>query len=242
MHRVNKKVVIAIFAILFAIVVFYFFVGEDVFFDVSNSTNILCLHGNNDDVENSLLNVDSKEVNSNEKIVVYITGAVINEGVYELNVNSRVVDIIELAGGVTDEADVGSINLAFVLEDGVKIYIPKKEENVNEIRDNTDLYVSKKSDDTNGGVIVSSNIELSGKSGGVNSSAKSSNIGKSDKININTASKSELESLPGIGPATAVKIMEYRKVNGKFSCIEDIKKVKGIGDSKFSKIKDFIKI
>ena len=63
---------------------------------------------------------------------------------------------------------------------------------------------------------------------------------KKSKININTATQSELETLPGIGPSTATKIINYRKENGRFNSIEDIKKVKGIGDSKFSQIKDLI--
>ena len=74
-----------------------------------------------------------------------------------------------------------------------------------------------------------------------NSSANSSSKTTS-KVNINTATQTELETLPGIGPATATKIIEYREENGKFKSIEEIKEVNGIGDSKYDKIKDLIKV
>lgn len=70
----------------------------------------------------------------------------------------------------------------------------------------------------------------------------SSNNTKISKVNINNATQTELETLPGIGPSTALKIINYRKEKGKFNKIEDIKNVNGIGESKFNKIKEFIKI
>ena len=82
----------------------------------------------------------------------------------------------------------------------------------------------------------------SSSSGSASSSSKNggSSTNTSKKININTATQTELETLPGIGSTTALKICNYRNENGKFSSIEDIKKVKGIGDAKFEKIKDLI--
>ena len=65
---------------------------------------------------------------------------------------------------------------------------------------------------------------------------------KSSKVNINTATKTELETLPGIGQSTALKIIEYRKEKGKFKNIEEIKQVNGIGENKFNKIKNLISI
>ena len=67
-----------------------------------------------------------------------------------------------------------------------------------------------------------------------------SNANKSEKININTATQAQLETLPGIGPSTAIKIISYRKDNGKFSSVEDIRDVSGIGEAKFEKIKELI--
>ena len=157
--------------------------------------------------------------NNQEKIVIHITGAICNEGIYELEENSRIVDAVKMAGGLKEEADLKQINLAYVLEDGMKINIPSKNDNSNENINNTENYITKEK---------------------LNSS-NNTNSAKTSKININSATQTELETLPGIGPSTALKIINYRKEKGKFNKIEDIKNVNGIGESKFNKIKEFIK-
>ena len=131
-----------------------------------------------------------------------------------------------------------------MLEDGEKIHIPTKEEtkqsNSEEIEKNTDkttVYVTK---NTGGTEKSASNTENTNNSG--NTKNNNSTTNKNEKININTATQAELETLPGIGPSTALKIINYRKENGKYKTIEDIKKVSGIGDSKYNKIKELIKI
>ena len=148
-----------------------------------------------------------------KEIIVHIAGCVINPGIVKLDENSRICDAINIAGGLTEEADISQINLAYNLEDGMKIYIPNKNEKEKNIGNEN---------------IVQENA----------SSSTNSIINK--KININNANKSELETIPGIGPTTAQKIIDYRKENGKFKAIEDIKNIKGIGDNKFEKIKDYI--
>ena len=163
-------------------------------------------------------NKESKEtVQENKKIVIYITGAVKKEGIYEISENSRIADSIEIAGGLEENANIENMNLAYVLEDGMKIHIPSINENMNEIQDNTNEYITKENGDTQ--------------------TVKNIN----EKVNINTATQTELETLPGIGPSIALKIIDYRKENGKFNTIEDIKKVNGIGENKYSKIKELIK-
>ena len=159
---------------------------------------------------------EAEEISKN--ILVHISGAVNNEGIVELKEGSRVSDAIEKAGGLKDSANLRDINLAEKLEDGVKIYIPTNEE-------------VAKTDENNGGITKYSN----GTSGSTSSSSN-----KNSKININTATQAELDSLPGIGPSTAQKIITYRQENGKFKSIDDLKKVKGIGDSKFNELKDLI--
>lgn len=142
-------------------------------------------------------------------IIVHIAGQVENEGIIELQLNARVNDAIEAAGGLTAEADLSQINLATQLKDGQKVYIPSKEE-------------------TEEGYIG----EEIGQNG----------FKEVGKVNINTATQTELETLSGIGASTALKIINYRKENGNFSSIEDIKNVPGIGDSKYNNIKDSITV
>lgn len=133
----------------------------------------------------------------------------------------RVYEAIEKAGGSLEEADLSKINLAYALSDGQKIYIPKKGEIINEENSTTE-YIS--SDFGNNALIEDNNTAES----------------RGGKVNINTANQTELETLPGIGPSTAQKIIDYRSKNGKFDTIEDIQNVKGIGDGKFEDIKDNI--
>lgn len=151
-----------------------------------------------------------------KKLVIHITGSVCNEGIYELEENSRIADAVKMAGGLKEDADLKQINLAYLLEDGMKINIPSKNDKIQENIISEENYVTK--DNSN----LSKNQ-------------------KDTKVNINTATQTELETLPGIGPSIALKIVNYRKEKGKFIKIEDIKNVSGIGDSKFNKIKDFIK-
>lgn len=149
-------------------------------------------------------------------IKVHIAGSVVTEGIVELEEGARIADAIQSAGGTTADANMQNINLAYKLQDGQKIYIP----NVNE--DETAII-------ENGGIVE--NTEVSG--GTANSSGK---------ININTATQTELELITGIGPSTATKIIEYRTENGKFQTIEDIKNVPGIGDSKYESMKEQITV
>lgn len=171
----------------------------------------------NDQIEN---NSNEQQIEKNENIIVHVSGAVNKEGIVELKNNSRMIDAIDKAGGLRDEADIRNINLAYIIEDGMKIHIPSKEEKESTIiaEGNTDSEIVKQSN-----VIKSDN-------------------NKKSKININTATKTDLETLPGIGESTALKIIEYRKEKGKFKLKEDIKQVNGIGDSKFNKIKELITV
>ena len=166
-----------------------------------------------DEIETSVNKVETNVIEEVEKIVVHVSGQVNNPGVITLNENSRIIDAINVAGGLTNKADISKVNLAYVLEDALKIYIPSVEE---------EMYILEGSGDTESVI---------------NSETK-----KEEKlmVNINTANAIELSELPGIGNSTALKIITYRNDNGKFSTIEDIKNVSGIGESKFNAIKDNI--
>lgn len=186
---------------------------------------------------------ENKEESKEEKIIVHLSGAVEKEGIIELNENSRMADAIEKAGGLKENACIDEINLAYKLEDGMKIYIPTKEECKKQTTSNgTETNTGKTN---SGGASSNGGTSITGatSNGGTSITGTSgNNMKKQGKVNINTASQTELETLPGIGPSTALKILNYRKEKGKFKKIEDIKEVSGIGDSKYNKIKDLITI
>ena len=175
-------------------------------------------------IENEILvnNVITNENNTNDDIVIiHITGSVKNPGIVKLKEGSRIEDAIESAGGLTENADITKVNLAYVVEDGTKIKIPSASEE--DIGDE-DIIDSKSGDN----IIIEENAVPSNNS--------------TQTININKATEKEFETLPGIGPSLASKIIEYRNQNGKFESIEDIKNVNGIGDNKYEKIKDLITV
>lgn len=153
--------------------------------------------------------------NNKEKIMVDIEGAVNKPGIVELNLDERIVNVIERAGGLKENANLRDINLAEKVEDGMKIYIPTNEEVLN-----------KKEEEK----ATQNNIK------------DSKAISQSKKVNLNKATQTELETIPGIGPSTAMKILNYRKEKGNFKKIEELKEISGIGENKFNKMKDFIEI
>lgn len=139
------------------------------------------------------------------QVYVYVTGAVTNPGVYSLDEGLRVCDAVEAAGGLTEDADASTVNLARVLSDGEHIALPTKAE-----------------------------VETALAQGSAGGAAASS------LVNINTADASALETLSGVGSATAQAIISDREQNGPFSTIEDLMRVDGIGEKKFAKLKDSI--
>lgn len=167
-----------------------------------------------DDSDIEVVKINNNENKENEtpevknKIVVEIKGEVVKPDVYLLDEGSIIKDLIDIADGLTDEADISNINRAKELSNHELIIIY----NINdEDRDNTNYALEN---DT-----------------------ESNNI-----ININTATESELQSIPGVGEVKAKSIIIYREKNGGFKKIEEIKSVDGIGEKTFEKIKDFIKL
>lgn len=146
-----------------------------------------------------------------QPIQVYVTGGVTNPGVYALPVESRRLDAVEAAGGFSAEAEPSGLNLAALLEDGEHLLVPTLVSNPGLPGDQHPAPQISTQD------------------------AKSASL-----INLNTATQSELESLPGIGPVLAREIISYRDSNGPFQNIEDVIEVKGIGPAKYDQIKDMI--
>lgn len=154
-----------------------------------------------------------------EPIAVHVIGAVPRPGLYEFAKGARVQDAIDAAGGLLASANVGAINLAAPLEDGQQLNIPYK----------AGEEPSASGSNDNSLVLPGATEE---------SAASSQN--NSELININTASREELDTLPGIGPTIAQRIIDYREENGPFQTIEDIVNVSGIGPATFENIKDLI--
>jgi len=151
-------------------------------------------------------------------IYIHICGAVKHEGVYEMAEQSRLIDAIERAGGLTEEACADAVNQAAVLYDEQYIYIPTKDE----VGSNDQAGVEADNK-------LKMNVGSQGMSG-------------DDKVNINNADVQVLMTLTGIGEVKAKSIIEYRESNGRFESCEEIKKVKGIGEASYQKIKDEITV
>lgn len=149
-----------------------------------------------------------------QMVYFHIVGAVNKPGLYWLPEGARVADAVRLAIP-SSRADLNALNLAELVVDQQKIYVPRQGE--------VNRFTSAQPPVASPG------------SGG-------RPAGPTGKVNINTASAKELDSLPGIGPALAERIIEYRQSNGGFKNISDLKKVSGIGDQKFAKLKDLITI
>ena len=142
---------------------------------------------------------------------VDISGEVITPGVYEVNDGTRLFQVIEMAGGLTENADVNSLNQAEIVYDGQKI------------------------------------IVSSGNGGGLNSisedTAGNANKGITNgKVNLNLADSATLQTIPGIGPSKAERILDYRNTNGRFNTIEDIMNITGIGEKTFESIRAYITV
>ena len=147
-------------------------------------------------------------------IQIHVAGAVHHPGVYLLPKESRVRDAIEAAGGFTEGANYGGVNLAAFLEDGSQLLVPALNQTTN-----------------------SSDIQISPPDSYQSEEQNALNI-----VNINLASQTELETLPNIGPVTALKIIAYREEFGKFAAIEEILIVSGIGEATLEKIKAYITV
>ncbi len=149
-------------------------------------------------------------------IEVQVSGAVARPGVYQLASGSRLSAVLELAGGALPEAELGALNLARRLADGESISVPLRASIPNETLGPTKASVPSKS-------ITIDPL-------------------RTTVININTATAEELDQLPHIGPTLAKRIIDYREANGPFKTIEEIKEVKGIGDSIFNEIQNLITV
>lgn len=177
----------------------------------------------------SSINADNKNPYAG-KVVFQVVGCVKKPGVYQLPIGERIIKAISVAGGPKENADLQAINLAAKIEDGSKIYVPSIEETQSSAGQG--VAYSKPGDKAK-----SSSFASRADSG--SSSGKLSVPGKG-VVHINSAGMAELQRLPGVGPVTAEKIIEYRSQIGKFTRPEQLMDVKGIGPKKFEQMRPFV--
>lgn len=157
-----------------------------------------------------VISAQSQAKSKEQLITVYVSGAVARPGLYELPAGIRAQEAVEAAGGFTEAANQEKVNLAKKLKDGSQVNVPA-------------VKGSKK---------TAGSTDIPAKKAGRSSQQK-----QADLVNINTAGIAELDALPGVGEVTAQRIVDYRQQH-PFTCIEDIMKVRGIGEAKFNKMKD----
>lgn len=206
----NEYKFYVLMAILMAAFGLYYFYGGDNREPAANESLSMESEFVADGKEN--LEPQPEEPKVPDKMMVDVKGQIKLPGVYHANAGERVIDVISRAGGLTDQADQSQVNFAAHVEDEMVIYIPAKGEE------------GAITPEPSGGSIAS-----------IGSSRDSQG-----KINLNKADENELQNLPGIGPAKAAAIIEYRNTSGPFKAVDDLKNISGIGDKTFEKLKDLV--
>lgn len=175
-------------------------------------------------------------------IYVHVCGAVENPGVYELEAGSRVYEAVQQAGGFADSAEQNYVNQAQVLEDGVKLVIPTREEAAAAQDDASEESNALQDRAQDGSGIAGGAEREIGIVGGARSDGQGGDAASDGRININTASEAQLCEIPGIGATRAAAIAAYRESHGAFGKPEDIMNVNGIKEGMYEKIKDSISV
>ena len=227
----NLKYIIPIILLVLIVIICYFY-----FLKKESQEEII--------LESEPKKIKNEIIEDNKKYVVDIKGAVNSPGVYSLDENSRVIDVINMAGGLVENADTSIVNLSKKITDEMFIIIYTKDE-INKYKQDTisTKVISQKIQNDIISIDENNNAEIKNKKTNNSVSIK---VEKEDEekeyININTATKELLLNIPGIGDSKAESIIKYREENGSFNSIEEIKNVNGIGDSLFEKIKEYITI
>ena len=180
--------------------------------------------------ENNKPVLEQEEIKENDGIKVHVAGAVARPGVYQLPRGSRIIDAVQMAGPAAD-AVLDALKLAAPVADGQTINVPG-------LRDLQDAAQAGAVTGSQAGTpAISSTKNIFAPPAGSMSGSSGTAL-----VNINAADLNQLDALPGIGPALAQRIIDYRESNGPFGAVEDIKNVSGIGDKKFDALKDLITV
>ncbi|HEX3788245.1 MAG TPA: helix-hairpin-helix domain-containing protein [Pseudonocardiaceae bacterium] len=163
---------------------------------------------------------------TNEHIVVSVVGKVLNPGLVTLTTGARVADAVTAAGGVPPGTDLITLNMARRLSDGEQIYV------------GIPVPPDASADQPDPGQPDDPGTPIT--KGGKGKKPSADGIGSPGQVNLNNANLDELETLPGIGPALAQRILDWRTQHGSFGSVDQLRDVTGIGDAKFAKLKDLV--
>ena len=164
----------------------------------------------------------SSALAGSQEIVVYVCGAVRRPGVYHLDPGARVADLLAAAGGARPKAALQAVNLAAKLLDGQQVVVPAR--------------------GAAGGTVAAAGSAATGTTGSAGAAGAAGTGTTAAPVDLNTATLEQLDALPGVGPATAQKIIDYRTANGGFKSVDDLKNVSGIGDAKFATLQPLVTV
>lgn len=179
--------------------------------------------------------VDDGTAEAPPQIFVHVAGHVAKPGLYAVASSSRVHHAIEAAGGMTDKADKDAVNIALRIVDGQQVYIPEKRTIAAQIECKTTMAGEEQEKEGSGAAFAPQDrLDVTITVPGQTDPEESKAVGL---VDINSAGQSELETLPGIGPSLAVRIIDHRMSNGPFANVEDLMEVSGIGPAKLEALK-----
>jgi len=148
-------------------------------------------------------------------LVVHVVGAVRQPGLYRLREGARVADAVARAGGATRGADLAALNLAAPLVDGIQVLVPRLQ-------------------------AAAGALDPTGSEPSADASVASADAGLGRKLSLSSATADELDELPGVGPITAQKILDYRAEHGPFRSVDDLDAVPGIGPTRIEQLRDLV--
>ena len=162
----------------------------------------------------------TQEAEAEETVCVHVVGCVNAPGVYVCQKGARLADAVSAAGGFTEDAAADAVNLAREVTDGEQVRIPSAEE----------------------AAAQSQAPYEEASSGGSSANASATSSASDGKVNVNTATSAQLQTVSGIGEVTAQKIIDERETNGPFSSVDDLTRVSGIGEKKLASLRDYLTV